>query len=46
MSVPAWPDQEVNEMLSQQPSGFHFHRIIFDDNGEISNLKPVEAHDD
>ena len=43
MTAPEWPDREVNELLSEQPHGFHFHQVMFNDSGEISNLKTVET---
>lgn len=43
MTAPAWPDKTINSLLEEQPQGFHFHQVIFNDNGEIANLKPVEA---
>lgn len=43
MNINAWPDREINGLLDGQPAGCHFHQVIFNDSGEISNLKPVET---
>ena len=43
MSVQERPDRDIDEPLSGQPHGSHFHQVMFNDSGEISNLKPVET---
>lgn len=40
-SIREWPDREINELLDEQPAGCHFHQIVFNDAGEVMNLKPV-----
>lgn len=41
MNINEWPDREINELLDEQPAGCHFHQIVFNDAGEVMNLKPV-----
>ena len=44
-TTPKWPDPQVNGPLEEQPQGFHFHQVIFNDAGEITNLKPVKEQE-
>lgn len=40
-NINEWPDREINGLLDEQPAGCHFHQIVFNDAGEVMNLKPV-----
>ena len=40
-SISEWPDRHINDLLDEQPQGFHLHQILFNESGQVANLKPI-----